>query len=152
MQVQQWNSTEPKEFKVRIMVDKTHPDLDNRIRHPNPKTWRDLDGKKLEFPKDCKFRPKARYLYYMYCCQILRRSFNETPRGQTLKKELNKVYWVTPGRYMAGAILKGLVEQLGGEGWESLMQGSIENPKNVSQSDPTLVQLGLIGARGGLRL
>jgi hypothetical protein len=146
-QVQQWNATEPKEFKIRILVDDTHPDLDCTIRTPNTTTWRDLNGKRLEFPKNCNYRPKARYLYYIYCNQILRRSFHETPRGQTLKKELNKVYWGTPGRCMAGAMLKALVEEMGGQGWECLMQGAIENPKDISQSDPTLIQLELINTK-----
>ncbi|KAN0116757.1 hypothetical protein V8E51_002734 [Hyaloscypha variabilis] len=44
-------------------------------------------------------------------------------------------------------MLKALVEEMGGHGWESLMQGAIENPKDISRSDPTLVQLGLIDAK-----
>ena len=34
--------------------------------------WRDLDSKRVEFLAMTSFRPRARYVYFHYCIQVLR--------------------------------------------------------------------------------
>ncbi|KAL2013900.1 hypothetical protein VTN00DRAFT_1425 [Thermoascus crustaceus] len=60
------------------------PDLPNRPTtvellawlKQEPWEWRDLDNKRLEFLTP--FRPAARYLYFRYCMQVLRRAWQQT--------------------------------------------------------------------------
>ena len=67
-----------------------------------PLTWKQLDGRKPLFQSQ--HRPAARYLYFHYCVQVLRRAW-KAGAGQravfSLYDEHGKPYWGTPGRYMA---------------------------------------------------
>lgn len=67
-----------------------------------PLTWKQLDGRKPLFRSQ--HRPAARYLYFHYCVQVLRRAW-KAGAGQRavfgLYDEHGKPYWDTPGRYMA---------------------------------------------------
>lgn len=62
----------------------------------------DLDNRPLKFLTD--FRPRARYIYFHYCIQVLRRAWQHSNPGQEasgiLQAERAKLYWGTPGRYL----------------------------------------------------
>lgn len=90
-------------------------------------TWREFDGRKLQFLTS--FRPAARYMYFHYCVQILRVAwqYNEakSPKraATVLKDENGKPYWGTPGRYLPKNMLLALVEELGHE-YQPLLEGA----------------------------
>ncbi|KAL1846747.1 hypothetical protein Plec18170_009038 [Paecilomyces lecythidis] len=109
-----WLSQDIRDFKTRI-IDSEWPKLDYGIIAKDDKLkWRDLDNRKLKFTG--KFRPAARYLYFHYCLQVLRRAWRVGP-GQravfTLKDELGKPIWATPGRYIPKNMLLAFVEEVG---------------------------------------
>ncbi len=128
-----WSLSDPKQYKIRLL-DLDHPSIDEPIRPPSERTWRELDGTNVEFRSD--FRPRARYLYFHHCLQILRRSWKEKHQGQSLKKEIGKAFWGTPGRYLPRSMLMSFVEELGHE-FEQLMEGAIED--SATEADPTLL-------------
>jgi hypothetical protein len=62
-----WNVSSTKEFKVRI-IDPSHPMLHiGSIKSRDGVTW---TIRPVQFRNS--FRPRARYLYYHYCTQVLR--------------------------------------------------------------------------------
>ena len=126
-----WNSTQPKEYKVRIL-DFDAYFIDHQILPESEQTWRQLDGSNLEFRND--FRPRARYLYFHYIVQILRKSWKEQAKGTTLKKELHKQYWGTPGRYIAKSMLQAFVEEIGAE-HENLLVGAVDDDPPAGGDD-----------------
>ncbi|EAW07120.1 uncharacterized protein ACLA_018240 [Aspergillus clavatus NRRL 1] len=111
------------DYKIRI-IDHSWTELDDEIYTSNGLKWRDLDNRPLVFKG--KQRPAARYLYFHYCLQVLRRTWKAGP-GQaaafTLGEELGKPVWTTPGRYIAKNMLRAFVEELGHDG-ENLMLGA----------------------------
>jgi hypothetical protein len=122
-----WNTSDPKEYKIRIL-NLNHKEIDNVI-HPLVEkenlTWRSLDGANVEFRSN--FRPRARYLYFHFCVQILRLTWGTEPKkAETLRKELGKVFWGTPGRYLPRNMLRAFVEELGHE-YEALLEGAMED-------------------------
>ncbi|OJJ45725.1 hypothetical protein ASPZODRAFT_152732 [Penicilliopsis zonata CBS 506.65] len=114
----------PREYKLRI-IDSSWEKLGRPVLSmDHGTTWKDLDGRKLRFRSN--FRPAARYLYFHYCLQVLRRAWKVGPGQRAafhLQDELGKPFWGTPGRYMARNMLRALVEELGHE-YESLMDGA----------------------------
>lgn len=109
--VLEWNGS-PREYKVRIM-DSTSVKSDNRVSPNGNLRWRDdLDNRPLVFRNN--FRPGPRYLYFHYCLQILRRAWKDPPYQTkvTLKNEISKLYWGTPGRYLLRNMLLAFVEEL----------------------------------------
>lgn len=120
-----WNETEPKEYKLRI-INRQHEKANEKINQDREETWMDWDGKKLEFRNN--FRPRARYLYFHYCCQMLRYAWGKDPKSgdeqpTPLRKELQKAYWGTPGRYLPEAMLTALIDEMGHE-YEPLLKGA----------------------------
>jgi hypothetical protein len=120
--IRTWIRQEPRGYKVRI-IDPTWEMLDQFIRPQSPTKWRDLDNKRLEFRTP--FRPRARYLYFHYCVQILRHTWQQNGENSlaALRDEVGKPFWGTPGRYVNKKMLKALVEELGHE-CDDLLQGS----------------------------
>ncbi|KAJ5901673.1 hypothetical protein N7495_002201 [Penicillium taxi] len=125
-----WVLTYPRGYRINI-IDKSWDQLDTPITRSPVLTWRDLDNRRLEFKSD--FRPAARFLYFHYCVQILRRAWqmtkdterNEASRDKAsdiLCAENGKHYWSTPGRYLPKNMLKALVEELG-HGYEDILKG-----------------------------
>ncbi|OJJ44490.1 hypothetical protein ASPZODRAFT_168752 [Penicilliopsis zonata CBS 506.65] len=108
-----WTDSEVREFRVRI-IDSQWDRLDEGIFGISGLKWRDLDNRKVQFRGT--FRPAARFLYFHYCLQVLRRAWRAGP-GQkavfSLTDELGKPFWGTPGRYIAGNMLKAFCEELG---------------------------------------
>ncbi|PLB42261.1 uncharacterized protein BDW47DRAFT_122032 [Aspergillus candidus] len=124
-----WVNNEVREFKVRI-IDTKWSKLDHFVAGKT--RWRDMDGKKLEFRGNC--RPAARYLYFHYCIQVLRRAWRAGPGQQavfSLQDELGKLFWGTPRKYVARNMLKAFIQELGHEADDLLIgaRGSGGNDK-----------------------
>ncbi|KAI1207460.1 uncharacterized protein F4807DRAFT_462613 [Annulohypoxylon truncatum] len=127
--VQEWESTNPKEYKV-IILDRNG--LEKRIRgvlkYPqvyNIKSVEDLDGRRLKFITD--FRPGARYMWWAFLNSVVNSSYrNKATRGIGVDKEveLGNRYWGTRGRYIKRDQLLGFVEHLG-QDIESISSSSI---------------------------
>jgi hypothetical protein len=84
-----------------------------------------LDGAKVEFRNN--YRPRARYLYFHFCVQILRLTWGYRRKdAEILKKELGRVFWGTPGRYLPKNMLQAFVNELGPE-CEALLEGAMED-------------------------
>ncbi|KAL4778506.1 hypothetical protein BJX76DRAFT_352568 [Aspergillus varians] len=119
-----WVQGDTRQYRFKIIDPKWE-----RLDHPacqgfTNKTWRSLDGKKLEFRSS--FRPAARYLYFHYCIQVLRQAWGHNGYGASvpiLKKETGRSFWGTPGKYMPKNMLLALVEELGHE-YRDLLEGA----------------------------
>jgi hypothetical protein len=133
-EVSAWNSSHPKEYKVRI-IDMKHEVIDHVILPDSPQTWRDLDGTNVEFRSD--FRPRARYLYFNYCVQILKVSWKpgkHREMGEAIQMELGRHFWGTPGRYLPREMLMAFVEEMGHE-YEQLLEGAMEDGAADADAD-----------------
>jgi HNH endonuclease len=122
-QILAWSRSQPRRYKTRI-IDPTWAKLDRLINPCSNTTWRYLDNKPLEFRSD--FRPRARYLYFHYCVQILRRAWQcGTGEGAvlSLRDELNHLYWGTVGKHLPRNMLRAFVEELGGQ-YQELLDGA----------------------------
>lgn len=122
-EVSLWNQSNPKEYKIRIL-GRDSITYNQTIAPYSPRKWKDLDGTNVEFRND--FRPRARYVYFHYCVQMLRYAWREQRHGQSLKKQLEKSYWGTPGRYLPRNMLMALVEEMGHE-YEKLLEGATDD-------------------------
>ncbi|KAL2819092.1 hypothetical protein BDW59DRAFT_181768 [Aspergillus cavernicola] len=128
-----WIRQDSREYRLKIL-DLTWDKLDHPLSPNTTETWRSRDGKKLEFRTS--FRPAARYLYFHYCIQILRRAWgHNSSRGSVsvLEDEAGRPFWGTPGRYMPKNMLLALVEEVGHE-YKGLLDGAGSN-----KSEPTLL-------------
>ena len=120
-QVETWEASHPKQYKIRIF-EPTHPMMQSKISGFSLRKWADLDNERVTFKTD--FRPRARYLYFAYCCAMLRRSYQGHHYANS-KAELGKRLWGIPGRYMRERMLLGFVQSMGHE-YEHLLQGAIK--------------------------
>ena len=119
----QWRESEPKGYKLRFLdkpTEKWVPGGGTAENHRYNRRldattfWRDLDGKSLEFRSS--FRPRVRYLYFLFCCNILRfvwRYKEKTP--ELLEPELGRFFWGTYGKYMKRKMIKAFVEEIGNQ-------------------------------------
>jgi hypothetical protein len=119
-----WMATHPHEYRIKIFDDgRVTLDLwaltDARGQDL---TTRQLDGIKLQFPAcSLQSRPAARYLYFHYCCQLLRQTWKRRWKGDikslplpVWEKELANVFaWGTVGKYFADDQMQGYFEELG---------------------------------------
>jgi hypothetical protein len=135
-QIALWNNSEPKEYKIRI-IDPTNRNAQNFIGQLNTK-WEDLDGTNVEFRSS--FRPRARYLYFHYCIQVLRRAWRASDQhaAQQLQKEFGKGYWGTVGPYLPESMLRAFVEELGHE-YEGLLTGAVDDRATANEEDRNLL-------------
>lgn len=118
-----WMRRETREYRLKV-IDPTWERLDKMISCGYQKTWREADGKRLEFRTS--FRPAARYLYFHYCVQVLRRAWTHNTSGgsfPTLRDGVGKPFWGTPGRYLPKNMLLSLFEALGHE-YNDLLDGA----------------------------
>ena len=123
-----WQSQEPREYKFKIFDD-GRSTLDDIPLDPSTTDgvalrFRDLHDRKLSFPG--KFRPRARYLYFHYCCQVLRYAWNKGAHAKsvpTMVEQKGMFAWGTVGKYMAQDQMRAFVEELGHE-FEPLMQNA----------------------------
>jgi hypothetical protein len=135
-QVEHWNSKEPKEYKVRIL-DLENPEVHKVIRPDSDQTWKDLDGADVEFRSA--FRPRARYLYFNYCIQILRRAWKaERSAAEQMRQEFNAGFWGTTGSYLPRSMLRAFVEELG-HGYEELSAGARDDGNTANPEDKDLL-------------
>ena len=130
-QMIRWRFGKGREYKIKIL------DLEwNKLDKPialGLKTFRELDGTKLEFsnPNNPKIihRPAARYLYFHYCMQVLQKAWQNRAQGKMdgatsmLKAENGRFFWGTRGGYLPQNMLLAFVEELG-HGYEELLEGS----------------------------
>ena len=129
-----WQTTSPKEYKIKILA-KDAPGMECYISENSTSTWVELDGRRLQFKSD--LRPRGRYLYFLYCSTILRRSWTVQRAGEILKDELGRPFWGTVGRYVKKSQLLGFIEHMGHE-YDDLLMGAIEDGgEEVVEPDPT---------------
>jgi hypothetical protein len=124
-QILSWLKREPREYKIRI-IDSRWDKLDRQVSAYHTLTWRELDNKVLEFRNN--FRPRAQYLYFHYCVQLLRRAWRYGP-GQDapflLQNELDHLYWGRKaGRNLPHNMLRAFVEELGAQKYGALLKGA----------------------------
>jgi len=135
-QIAAWNLSEPKEYKIRILDPKS-PEVDEVVRPDTDLTWKGLDGTPVEFKSAS--RPRARYLYFHYYMQILRRAWRaERKAGEQMKREFGKGYWGTIGPYLPRSMLRAFIEELG-HGYEELLKGGEDDKATSNQVDGDLV-------------
>lgn len=134
-QISLWHSSDPKEYKVRI-IDKHSRLNDEFIKVGSPRKWKHLDGTNVEFKND--FRPRARYLYFHYCVQMLRLAWRENPQGTTLKKQIGKGYWGSRGRYLPRSMLLAFIEEMGHE-YDSLLDGATDDAATQTDVDSEIL-------------
>jgi hypothetical protein len=149
-QVQAWNISEPKQYKVRILNLK-NPDVDMIIRPESDQTWRDLDGVDVEFLS--MFRPQARYLYFHYCIQVLRRAWRaERSAAEQMKEGFKSAFWGMRGSYLPKSMLRGFIEELG-HGYEELLERATNDRATANPEDEDLLQAlascQVLSSRGG---
>ena len=135
--VQAWSISEPKQYKVRIL-DLKNPDVDMVIRPESDQTWRDLDGVDVEFLS--MFRPRARYLYFHYCIQVLRRAWRaERSAAEQMKEGFKSALWGTRGSYLPKSMLRGFIEGLG-HSYEELLERATNDRATANPEDKNLLQ------------
>ncbi|KAL2859923.1 uncharacterized protein BJX67DRAFT_337862 [Aspergillus lucknowensis] len=113
MKLLSWVRGGVREYRCKI-IDPSWENLDRRITMAHSMTWRELDGKRVEFRSN--FRPAARYVYCHYCTQVLRRAWGHNQNGGALpiwSDEVGRPFWVTPGWYLPRNMLLAIVEELG---------------------------------------
>ncbi|KAJ5679166.1 hypothetical protein N7462_007410 [Penicillium macrosclerotiorum] len=132
--IRRWLANEKREYKVKIL-DPKWDRLESPISRYYQLKFKDLDGRKLSFIGS--FRPAARYLYFHYCIQLLRRAWqhNEAKSAAKaaglLREENGKPFWGTPGRYLPKNMLLAIVEELGYE-YKALLDGAGRNQSGDS--------------------
>lgn len=131
-----WNNSEPKEYKIRIL-DLEDSEANKVILPYKAQTWKDLDGTNIEFRSS--FRPRARYLYFHYCIQILRRAWRADKKAaEQVKKEFGKGYWGTINPYLPASMLRAFIAELG-HGYEELLAGAADDKTTTSEEDRNLL-------------
>lgn len=143
-EVDAWSVSEPKAYKIRVTstagkgTDRHHPYTTSKV------TWNDLDGREVQFGSD--HRPRARYLYWQYCKTVL--AMRWTEEGVPVK-----YLWTVKGPYMRKGMLLVIVEQLGGDPEDLMMQNTIMEIEedNINESDPTVVLIASAEVRAAHR-
>ena len=138
-----WCLGAKREYRVKILDYDWHK-IDQPVSHLGLRTFRELDGKRLEFsnPKNpnVSTRPAARYLYFHYCMQVLQKAWQQKAQGkpagaaEVLKAENGKFFWGTWGRYLPRNMLLAFVEELGHE-YEDLLMGASCLPVRSTEQD-----------------
>lgn len=135
-QIALWNASEPKGYKIRIL-DLKNPTAQKFIRPESNQTWGDLDGTSIEFRSA--FRPRARYLYFHYCMQILRRAWKADKKTvEQMRKEFGNGYWGTTGSYLPESMLRAFIEEMGHE-YQELLVGKIDDKATANTEDRNLL-------------
>jgi hypothetical protein len=133
--IEKWNAQSPKEYKLRV-INPQHPKAQTRVMLDKEGSWLDWDGRKLKFRNS--FRPRAKYLYFHYWCQMLRYAWSSkkdsTDRPTPLRHELKKQFWGTSGRYLPRNMLLALVDEMGHQ-YDDLIKGAIDVTCKPDQED-----------------
>ena len=152
-EINAWADSEPKGYMIRVVdpeakgMDRFHPGyVDPR------ETWNDLDGKKVRFLSD--YRPRARYLYWLYCKTVLRQSWREKSKKakDVRMRDRGKILWGAKGAYIKRRMLLAFVEQLGHD-YDALMENAIVESEedNEPESDPSALLLACAEIRQSYR-
>ncbi len=129
-EIEKWQRSQIKEYQIRV-VDPTGADMQKVIfGREDKRKWFELERQPITFYSD--FRPRARYLYFLYCKTMLKRSWNA--QTSALFDELGKPYWGTKGSFMKKGMLLAFVEEMGHE-YEGLLEGAMEDSKKAVQPD-----------------
>ncbi|RDW67415.1 uncharacterized protein DSM5745_09281 [Aspergillus mulundensis] len=115
-----WVCRESLEYKVKIM-DPTWEKLDQPVTRRMDKTWRQLDGQRLQFRSS--FRPAWRYLDWHFCVQILRSIWAcRDIEGEFIRvpKRPRKRYWGVSTRCPGGKGIQSVFDDLS-EGCQDLI-------------------------------
>lgn len=150
-----WNnnnsSRPPKEEYILRALDFNSPLIDAIPRPTNGtgRSWRQLDGTPVEFLNE--FRPRARYVYFHYCIQVMRLAWNQqhrqqqqqqgdgggkngisqTPPSQGVVSSADDFGWWwggPPGKFLPRNMLLAFVEELGHEyEYEGLLKGAMDD-------------------------
>ncbi|KUJ13680.1 uncharacterized protein LY89DRAFT_736685 [Mollisia scopiformis] len=144
-EVEAWEKSEPKEYKIRIL-NLEHKLAGKEIEPTlsgDTKKWRELHGEELTFRTE--FRPRARYLYFHYCLQILRFSWWEVNEksnqlaGRAIRGEMNKKFWGTKGRYVPEYMIRAFIEEIG-QDWEVEEEHGEETSEAQAETQDALLQ------------
>ena len=138
-EVQAWQEMPVKEYRIRVLRPNAQK-MKEPIVPGEPKTWRDLDGKRLDFGEK-KFRPRARYVYWTYISTMLKHAFNRKreaqanlPFTQIASQEVGKKYWGSTGSYIKKSQLLGFVEEMGHQ-YEHLLENAIEEEQGLAGAE-----------------
>ncbi|KAJ5628854.1 hypothetical protein N7490_011082 [Penicillium lividum] len=114
------------EYKIKVL-DPTW-ELREQFIAPHVKlTLGQLNDRKLVFRSS--FRPEACYLYFGYCVQAIRYTWQHNPDrvpcrvAAILETKSGKPLWGTSGHYISRSMLQVFVEELG-QGYQSLLDGA----------------------------
>ncbi|KAA8616719.1 HNH endonuclease [Pyrenophora tritici-repentis] len=116
-----WLNQEPRKYKINFF-DNARRALDEDVYDDMssgkavPVKFRDLHNQELHFRGN--FRPRARYLYFHYCCQVLRNAWSKGANVKslsTMQGEHRVFAWGTVGKYMAEDQMRAFLEELGHE-------------------------------------
>lgn len=56
---------------------------------------------------------------------MLRHAWREQRPAESLKKQLGKAFWGTPGKYLPRNMLMAFVDELGGHEYDQLLEGAM---------------------------
>ena len=133
-QVKEWHAKPIKEYKTRVLA--TDASMNEYIPKTNLR-YRDLDERPLQFRSDT--RPRARYLYFLYCMAMIRQAW-ATRSTEALKQNIGRQYWGTRGRYIQHGQLQEIVKEMG-EDLEFLMEGAMEEGRSPDSDSKSLLLL-----------
>ncbi|KAF7712743.1 Uncharacterized protein PECH_003747 [Penicillium ucsense] len=130
--IRNWLSRGPDEYQVKIL-DQKWDRLDKEVGGHPPLTFRDLDGRKLQFRNS--FRPAARYMYFHYCIQVVRYAWQHkevngpAEAAEMLRNEHGQSYWGTSGKYLPKNMLQSVIQEIGHE-YKSLLDRACPSTGN----------------------
>ncbi|CAA9964573.1 DUF1841 domain containing protein [Pyrenophora teres f. maculata] len=125
-EVASWQSQDPREYKIRIFdngqPEMGHAPIDSHYTGGVYIKLRDLNDWKLKFQTNS--RPTERYLFFRYCCHILRRVWHTTDYNTAIPKaQLLTCLWGATGKYVPHDQMRVFVQELGPE-YEPLIENS----------------------------
>ena len=131
-EIQEWHRSTTKEYQIRVLEPNGEGMKNEVFGREDGRTWAEMDKQPVVFRSD--FRPGARYLYFLYCVTMLRRSWRLDNRRSALSDEPGKPCWGTKGSFMKKGMLLAFVEEMGRQ-YEGLLQGVIEESDTAVEPD-----------------
>ncbi|KAI0470040.1 hypothetical protein GGR56DRAFT_150477 [Xylariaceae sp. FL0804] len=129
-------------FKVRVLNDQgtLQQSPESLCTHPDDPWGQDLDGAELKFLND--FRPAARYLYYSFTINMIRRARHRCPGHEkdSYVDDIREI-WATPGKYLRTSTLKVLAQEIGHLSADetAAIASQLESEDFGESYDPTLL-------------
>lgn len=120
-----WVKNAPKEYKIRI-ISQSHPFARLYVADL-ARTWGSLDGQRLNFKAT--FRPRAQYLFFHYCVQLLRWTWSESfPSRRVRDENLDKPVWTILSRHVKKGMLQAFADEIGRD-YHHLVEGTQPVPQ-----------------------